>query len=229
VQVIEEMGIMDRFFRQEIGGIDLQKEALEEQLYLSQMAQQGMGYTGGQPLPPVPMTVIPPAMEKEVMEKYLDVPIPENLDQLKGTDRFWLMTSPVTRHMAFSNLNANQQKQILTELQNAIDMDGCDNVDGLIQNKQLLALSRILTNKSRSDLPDGIRERLVPSIGWSIGESKLGHGREAGERPKESRAMFGLFSWQQLVLPTSTNMDYWGIYPSSCSASNVINHSKACQ
>jgi hypothetical protein len=193
------MGILDRFLRQEVGGIDLQKEALQEELYLTQMAAQqgGMGYSGGQPLPPSPMTVIPPAMEKEIMEKYLDVPIPENLDDLKGSDRFWLMTGPTIRHLQFTNLNANQQKQILTELQNAVDMDGCDNVDGIIQNKQLLVLSRVLTDKSRSDMPDGIRERLVPSIGWSIGESKLGQNKDTGERPKESRGLFGLFGGGQ--------------------------------
>lgn len=190
-------GILDRFFKQEVGGIDLQKEALQEELYLTQMAQQGMGYPGGQPLPPPPMTVIPPAMEKEIMEKYLDVPIPEKLDDLKGSDRFWLLTSPVVRHLQFTNLNANQQKQILTDLQIAKDFDGCDNVDGLIQDKQLLALGRILTDKSRSDMPDGIRERLVPSIGWSIGESKLAQNKDTGERPKESRSMFGLFGGQK--------------------------------
>lgn len=191
-------GILDRFFKQEIGGIDLQKEALQEELYLTQMAQQqGMGYSGGQPLPPPPMTVIPPAMEKEIMEKYLDVPIPENLDELKGSDRFWVLTSPVARHLQFTNLNAAQQKIILTDLQIAKDFDGCDNVDGLIQDKQILVLGRILTDKSRSDMPDGIRERLVPSIGWSIGESKLGAGKDTGERPKESRSLFGLFGGQK--------------------------------
>jgi hypothetical protein len=103
-----------------------------------------------------------------------------------------MLTSPATRHLAFTNLNANQQKQILTDLQISLDFDGCDNIDSLIQNHQLLTLGRVLTNKSRSDLTDGIRERLVPSIGWSIGESKLGQ-RDAGERPKESRAILGLF------------------------------------
>lgn len=192
------MGIFDRFLRQEVGGIDLEKEALKEELYLTQMAQQqGMGYSGGQPLPPSPMTVIPPAMEKEIMEKYLDVPVPENLDKLRGSDRFWLLTSPVVRHLQFTNLNAAQQKLIMTDLQIAKDFDGCDNVDNLIQDKQILALGRILTDKSRSDMPDGIRERLVPSIGWSIGQSKIADGKEAGERPKESRGLFGLFGGQK--------------------------------
>jgi hypothetical protein len=187
-------GIFDRFFKQEVGGIDLEKEALQEELYLTQMAhQQGMGYSGGQPLPPSPMTVIPPPMEKEIMEKYLDVPIPENLNELKGNDRYWIVTSPFIRHLAFTNLNAAQQKLILTEIQIAKDFDGCDNVDSLIQDKQLLAAARIQTDKSRSDMSDGIRERLVPSIGWSIGESKFGAGKDTGERPKESRTFFGLF------------------------------------
>ena len=64
------MGILDRFLKSEVGGIDLQKEALQEELYLRDMAMQtgGMGYSGGQPLPPSPMTVIPPPMEKEIME-----------------------------------------------------------------------------------------------------------------------------------------------------------------
>jgi hypothetical protein len=137
-------------------------------------------------------------MEKEIMEKYLDVPVPENLDDLRGTDRFWLLNSPVIRHLQFTNLNAAQQKLILTELQIAKDFDGCDNVDGLIQDKQLLALSRVLTDKSRSDMKDGIRERLVPSVGWSIGQTgAFGPGKETGERPKESRTFFGLFGGGQ--------------------------------
>lgn len=189
------MGILDRFIKSEVGGIDLEKEDLKQQLYLQDMAMQ-QGYTGGQPLPPSPITMIPPPMEKEIMEKYLDVPVPENLDDLKGTDRFWLLNSPVIRHLQFTNLNAAQQRLILTELQIAKDFDGCDNVDGLIQDKQLLALSRVLTDKSRSDMKDGIRERLVPSIGWSIGENRAGQ-KDAGERPKESRTFFGLFGGGQ--------------------------------
>jgi hypothetical protein len=99
-------GILDRFFKQEVGGIDLQKEALENELYQIQMAaqQSGYGYSGGQPLPPPPMTVIPPAMEKEIMEKYLDVPIPENLDELKGSDRFWVLTSPVANQNGYTHI-----------------------------------------------------------------------------------------------------------------------------
>ena len=191
------MGALDRFFKQEIQGISLKEEMLDDEIYRAQLAQQmgmsGMGYSGGQPLPPMGATVIPPAMEKEVMEKYLDVPIPKNLDKLKGTDRFWLLTSDVVRHLAFTNLNAAQQSLILTDLQITKDFDGCDNVDGLIQDHQLLTLGRILTDKSRSDLPDGLRERIVPSVGYSIfGDTRMGN-KETGERPRESRSIFSLF------------------------------------
>lgn len=187
-------GILDRFFKQEVGGIDLQKEALEEQLYMAQMAQQqGMGYSGGQPLPPAPMTVIPPAMEKEIMERYLDVPLPEDRDNLKGSNRFWIQTTDAIRHLAFTSLNAAQQKIILDELRIARDFDGCDNVDKLIQDKMDSVMARVQTDKSRNDYKDAIRERLVPSVGYSVGLTGPFGQKDTGERPKESRTFFGLF------------------------------------
>lgn len=180
---------------------ELNERELRERLAYSQDHQygqqysQGYGNIGGQPLAPIVPQGIPPSLDKETMDLYLKVHTPEDIDKLEGWDRLWLYKNDETsREIQFGNANAHQVKTALRDLQIAIDFQGCDNVENLIFGTQLRGHGQVLWNRARSDLSDGIRERLVPSIGWSIGESKLAGGGHAGERPKESRALFGLLN-----------------------------------
>jgi hypothetical protein len=88
-------------------------------------------------------------------------------------------------------MNAARQEKILTELTTAIDFDGCDNVDGLIQDNMLKIHAEVMTDKARSDFGDGLRERVIPSVG--IGMAGQWNGNDGrGERPRENKALFGI-------------------------------------
>lgn len=154
------------------------------------MGDQG-GYSGGQPLPPLTPMKMPPTFEHETMELYLKPSTPLDKEKLKGNDRYWIYDDEVCTSILTSNLTRADQKRIEIILRQARDLDGCDNVEFLILNLQYEAYMIIITNKARSDLPDHIRERIVPSIGMSLhGEAYKGIG---AERPKEGRALFGIF------------------------------------
>jgi hypothetical protein len=189
------MGILDRFIKQEIQGISPDQLAMEEQMQyeqqLRQQSQQG-GYPGGRPVSPVAMAPMPPTLEKEVMEYYLKVKTPENPNELKGQKRYWVfMDNDAASEVPTANMNAARQEKILIELTTAIDFDGCDNIDGLIQDNMLKIHAEVMTDKARSDFGDGLRERVIPSVG--IGMAGTWNNNDLrGERPRESKALFGI-------------------------------------
>jgi hypothetical protein len=159
----------------------------------------GSGYSGGQPATPTGPIVIPPPMEKEIADLYLKVKTPKGSpEEMEGLDRYWVFTNDDTAvEVPTSNLNAKGQREILEDLQIATDLDGCDNVHGLVQNLMLGIHARVLTNKARSDFTDGLRERIVPSVGVSLFGNTESFGRMQGERPKESRALMGMMHGNQ--------------------------------
>jgi hypothetical protein len=160
------------------------------------MPLQGSGYTGGMPSggPSGPI-VIPAPMEKEIADLYLKVRTPKNTETLEGIDRYWPFTNDETAvEVPTSNLNAAGQREILEDLTIAQDLDGCDNVQSLTQNLMLNIHARVLTNKARSDFTDGLRERIVPSVGVSLFGNAESFGKSQGERPKENRGVIGQWS-----------------------------------
>ena len=191
------MGILDRFIKQEVLQKSPEEIAYEEQLqYDMQMRQQGGGggYMGGRQPSPMAMAPMPPTIEKEVMDYYLKIRTPDNPHELKGHKRYWVfMDNDAAAEVPTSNMNGARQQKILTELTTAIDFDGCDNVDGLIQDNMLKIHAEVMTDKARSDFGDGLRERVIPSVGIGMaGNWNQGDGR--GERPRESKALFGIGS-----------------------------------
>jgi|WetSurMetagenome_2_1015567.scaffolds.fasta_scaffold01641_12 hypothetical protein len=188
------MGLLDRFIKQEVQGMSPEQVAMDEQQQYNQamVAQGGGGYPGGRPVSPVAMAPMPPTLEKEVMEYYLKVKTPEKPEELRGQKRFWVfMDNDAASEVPTANMNAARQEKILTELTTAIDFDGCDNVDGLIQDNMLKIHAEVMTDKARSDFGDGLRERVIPSVG--IGMAGQWNGNDGrGERPRESKALFGL-------------------------------------
>jgi hypothetical protein len=187
------MGILDRFIKQEVLQKSPEEIAYEEQIaYEMQQRGQGQQYPGGRPVSPVAMAPMPPSLEKETMDLYLKVRVPENPHELKGMQRFWVFTNNESAtEVPTSNMNAARQEKILVELTTAIDFDGCDNVDGLIQDNMLKIHAEVLTDKARSDFGDGLRERVIPSVG--IGMAGTWNQQDArGERPRESKALLGV-------------------------------------
>jgi hypothetical protein len=190
------MGILDRIVK-DIRGVPteriLEQERIEQEIRAMDMMQmQGGGYSAGQPLPPPQQVVLPPTLEKETMDLYLIPKIPERLEELKGTDQYFPFIHSATTIIT-GNLNAHRQKKILTKFRVARDLDGCDNVEGLVLNKMLDIMAEVETDKARSDFQDGMRERIVPALGLGMtGTWNQQHG-SGGERPKESGAIRGIF------------------------------------
>lgn len=191
------MGILDRFVKQEVLGQSpeqVQAEEMQAQIEMERMQYERDIANGsiGQPLPQNRPFQLPPSFEKETMELYLKPKSPKNTDDLKGRERFWVFKdNDSATNVITSNMNGRGQKKMLERLRMVVDFNGCDNIDGLIQDNMLLINAEILTNKARSDFSDGFRERMVPSVGVSM----LGNYpdvKNAGERPRESKSAFNL-------------------------------------
>jgi len=191
------MGLLDRLIRSEIDGespesIAEEERWAQEQEYMRAAAMQGAGSSIGQPLPQARAFQMPPSFEKETMELYLKPKLPMNINKLEGQKRFWVYTNEesLTNNIT-SNDNADGVKRKLTHLRTALDFQGCDNCDNLIQDNMILTHAEIVMNKARSDFSDGFRERIVPSVGVSM-MGTYPDQRNAGERPGDSKLGWGL-------------------------------------
>jgi hypothetical protein len=193
------MGILNRFIRQEVQGASPATIKYEEEMAFAeeqarQMQMNGGGYSGGQPLPPMAPMSLPPSVDAETMKLYLKPKTPQNKDLLRGEDRFWIFDDEVCSTILSGNMDRESQKKIEIIMRQAIDLQGCDNVDILILNLQREIYQLIITNKARSDLPDHIRERLAQGVGMSFYGDANAMVKSSGERPKENRAIFGLMN-----------------------------------
>lgn len=193
------MGLLDRIIKQEIIGQSPERVAEEErylqeldrQQYEMEMAAAG-GSSIGQPLPQVRPFQMPPSFEKETMELYLKPRLPKGLNTLEGKERFWVYTNEesLTNNITSNDNFAGVQKK-MSYLRTALDFQGCDNCDNLIQDNMLLTHAEVTLNKARSDFSDGFRERIVPSVGVSM-VGNYPDNRNAGERPRDSKLGWGL-------------------------------------
>jgi hypothetical protein len=194
------MGILDRIIKQEVQGISPEQVAAEER-YMQAMDQQqyeaemaaASGGTIGQPLPQARPFQMPPTFEKETMELYLKPKLPKNINNLVGKERFWVYTNEDSlTHIITSNDNGAGVKRKLASLRTALDFQGCDNCDNLIQDNMILTHAEIDMNKSRSDFSDGFRERIVPNMGIGMSGNFPDNSRNNGERPHDSKVGWGL-------------------------------------
>jgi len=200
------MGLLDRIIKQEIKGqspeqvandeynaeLDaMQREAamMDAQMHAG---QYGGGSSIGQPLPQPRAFQMPPSFEKETMELYLKPKLPTNINALRGQSRFWVYTneSSLTNNIT-SNDNFEGVRKKLSHLRTALDFQGCDNCDNLIQDNMLLTHAEVVMNKARSDFTDGFRERIVPNVGVSM-VGNYPEQRNTGERPRDSKVGWGL-------------------------------------
>jgi len=193
------VGILDRIIKQEINGQSPARVAEEErwqqemerQQYEADMAAAGMSSIG-QPLPQAKPFQLPPTFEKETMDLYLKPKLPANINALTGHGRFWVYTNEDSLTNAItSNDNGEGVQRKLKSLRLALDFQGCDNCDHLIQDHMVLTNAEIVLNKARSDFSDGFRERVVPSVGVSM-VGNYPDARNTGERPHDSRVGWGL-------------------------------------
>jgi len=192
------MGLLDRLIRSEVDGESpesiAEREAYEQELAYRRQEDAAYNAAGsvGQPLPPPRAFQMPPSFEKETMELYLKPKLPKNIDELRGQERFWVYTNEesLTNNIT-SNDNGVGVQRKLSHLRTALDFQGCDNCDNLIQDSMVLTHAEIVMNKARSDFSDGFRERIVPSVGVSM-VGNYPQQNSAGERPTDSKVGWGL-------------------------------------
>jgi len=187
------MGLLDRLIRSEVEGESPERIA-EEEAWLQEQEYQRQMSAGsiGQPLPQPRAFQMPPSFEKETMELYLKPKLPEDINSLDGKERFWVYTNEASlTNNITSNDNGAGVNRKLTCLRMALDFQGCDNCDNLIQDNMLLIHAEITHNKARSDFSDGFRERIVPSVGVSM-VGNYPDNRNSGERPTDSKLGWGL-------------------------------------
>ena len=194
------MGLLDRFIKTEIlrkspEQVQLEEDVEEELRWRQQQGNVmgGPGMIGGQPLPPMSSPMLPPQLDHETMKLYLEYgdlpPCPKTKAELEDLFAFtkgWCLSK-----ISVGNLNAHQVKKILHSLTIAQDLIGTDNTENLIYGKMLKIVAMCTLNRARSDMPDGIRERMVPSTGLGLSGQ---YSQQQGERPKESRASFGILN-----------------------------------
>ena len=152
----------------------------------------------GQPIQQQPTTIIPPSLEKETMELYLKPVFPKEIDDPEKTRKFtrsqkyWPFLTDAVTTVLTSNMNANRQRHIKNTMRIAKDFHGVDNAEDLVQDLMLDIIVEAVTDKARSDFSDGIRERVAPTVGIGMTGAFNPQNRDTGERPKESRALWGL-------------------------------------
>lgn len=198
------MGILDRIIKQEINGQSPARVAEEErwqqemerQQYEQDMMAGGMSSIG-QPLPQPKAFQLPPTFEKETMELYLKPRLPQDINSLTGHKRFWVYTNEASlTNTITSNDSGEGVSRKLSSLRMALDFQGCDNCNNLIQDQMVLTNAEITMNKARSDFADGFRERVVPSVGVSM-VGNYPDTRSNPERPHDSRMGWGLIGSKQ--------------------------------
>lgn len=198
------MGILDRIIKQEINGQSPARVAEEErwqqemerQQYEQDMMAGGMSSIG-QPLPQPKAFQLPPTFEKETMELYLKPRLPQDINSLTGHKRFWVYTNEASlTNTITSNDSGEGVGRKLASLRMALDFQGCDNCNNLIQDQMVLTNAEITMNKARSDFADGFRERVVPSVGVSM-VGNYPDTRSNPERPHDSRMGWGLIGSKQ--------------------------------
>lgn len=129
-----------------------------------------------------------PAWNQEMMQLLVDIEIPETyLDTALGK-RVFVWTKKILMQMQFGNYTASVQRKLIRDLQYIIFLGAQDGNDGIVAEAQLIFVANLMMLKGRSDMPDGIRER----IAWIMGINKNVFQDERIQKPTESK---GLFNW----------------------------------
>lgn len=129
-----------------------------------------------------------PAWNQEMMELLVDIEIPaEYLNNDLGR-RVFVWTKKILMQMQFGNYTGTIQKKLIKDLQYIIFLGAQEGNEGIVAESQLIFVANLMMLKGRSDLPDGIRER----IAWIMGINKNVFTDERVPKPTESK---GLINW----------------------------------
>jgi hypothetical protein len=166
--------------------------AQQDQGYYPQQQQQKSGFeTSG--LPSMgsygPMY---PSWNKEMMALLTELEIPEDIirdnPRLK---RMFMFTKRILIHFGFTNITGTDHKRIRMALEDILMLSGQEGSEDLCEERMLMLISDIMLYKSRSDKPDGLRERPM----WVMAILKNILGEEKVQRPTEKKGWslpFGL-------------------------------------
>lgn len=142
----------------------------------------------GMGLPPMSSYgALQPAWNKEMMDLLVDVEIPIEYMQGELMQRVFVWTKKILMQMQFGNYTASIQKKLIKDLQFIIFLGAQDGNDGIVAEAQLIFIANLMILKGRSDMPDGIRER----IAWIMGINKNVFSDERVQKPVEHKGMLG--------------------------------------
>jgi hypothetical protein len=151
--------------------------------------QQPPPLPSGMGLPPMSSYgALQPAWNKEMMDLLVDIEIPDEYMQGELMQRIFVWTKKILMQMQFGNYTASIQKKLIKDLQFIIFLGAQDGNDGVVAEAQLIFVANLMIYKGRSDMPDGIRER----IAWIMGINKNVFSDERVPKPVEHKGILGL-------------------------------------
>jgi len=146
------------------------------------------GGMGGMGLPPISSYGPPiPAWNKEMMELLVDIEIPQEYLNNDLGKRVFIWTKKILMQLQFGNYTGAIQKTLIKELQYIIFLGGQEGNEGIVAEEQLIFIANLMMLKGRSDLPDGIRERVAWIMTQAVNKSVFSDERPA--RPTESKGL----------------------------------------
>ena len=149
---------------------------------------QGGAPMGGSSLPPMssygPML---PAWNKEMMDLLVDIEIPPQYMQTELMKKVFIWSKKVLMQLQFGNYTGAVQRKMIKDLQYILFLGGQDGNEGLVAEAQFIFVANMMIYKGRSDMPDGIRER----IAWIMGINKNVFSEDRPARPAENKGILG--------------------------------------
>ena len=164
---------------------------------LSNVAVDPLPQEQPQPQSPSPSSSLPPmssygpimpAWNREMMELLVDIEIPPEYMQSDLMKKIFVWSKKILMQLQFGNYTGAIQKKLIKDLQYIIFLGGQDGNEGLVAEAQLIFVANMMIYKGRSDMPDGIRER----IAWILGINKNIFSDERPARPAENKGILNL-------------------------------------
>jgi len=148
----------------------------------------GMDMGGGGSLPPMssygPML---PAWNEAMMTLLVDIEIPEDYMKTPLMKKVFIWSKKVLMQLQFGNYTSSIQKKMIKDLQMILFLGGQEGNEGLVAEAQFIFVANMQIYKGRSDMPDGIRER----IAWIMGINKQVFSEDRPARPAENKGILG--------------------------------------
>ncbi len=130
-----------------------------------------------------------PAWNEQMMKLLVDIEIPKEYMQSDLMKKVFVWSKGILMQMQFGNYTASVQRKLIRDLQYIIFLGAQDGNEGIVAEAQLIFVANMMMLKGRSDMPDGLRER----IAWIMGINKNVFSDERASRPTENKGILASF------------------------------------